>query len=178
MKIDVPTLVVAISLLVVGRVVLSASARHLATIARKQGEALGRVAQNAQRAQALRSLTVSVGNVVLVTVSALMALTAFGINTAALITSAGVIGLAIGFGSQAVVKDFISGLLILLEGQYNIGDNVKIGGMEGEVIRVTARSTVLRNKEGNTFYIANGSVDNVINYSQTELLGEKEATTK
>lgn len=174
MKIDVPTLIVALTLLVVGRVVISAAARRLASIARNRGEALGRVAQNAQRAQALRSLTVSVGNVVLVTVSALMALTAFGINTAALVTSAGVIGLAIGFGSQAVVKDFISGLLILLEGQYNIGDRVKIGSAEGEVIRVTARSTVLRNKEGNTFYIANGSVDNVINYSQANVAPTEE----
>ena len=178
MVINESTLVAALALFIIGRVLVSAGGRRLASIARKQGEVAGRVVENTRRAQALRSISVSVGNVVLVTISALMALTAFGVNTTALLTSAGVIGLAVGFGAQTIVKDFISGLLILLEGQYNIGDKVKIGGAEGEVIRVTARSTVLRNKEGNTFYIANGSVDNVINYSQSELMGEKEAGAK
>lgn len=180
MQINLSTLIAAIALLILGRILISAGGRRLASIARKQGAVVGRVAENTHRAQALRSIVVSVGNVVLATISALMALAAFGVNTTALLTSAGVIGLAVGFGAQTIVKDFISGLLILLEGQYNIGDKVKIGSAEGEVLRVTARSTVLRNKEGNTFYIANGSVDNVVNYSQSaaEVAKEPAASDK
>jgi len=174
MEINVSTLVAALALLVIGRVFISVGARRLARVAREHSGGTGRLAENVHRAQALRTIIVSVGNIVLITITALMALTAFGVNTTALLTSAGVLGLAVGFGAQTIVKDFISGLLILLEGQYNIGDRVKIGSAEGEVLRVTARSTVLRNKEGNTFYIANGSVDNVINYSQSEGGGGKE----
>jgi len=78
----------------------------------------------------------------------------------------GVIGLAIGFGAQSLVKDFVSGLFILVENQYRIGDKVKIGSSEGNVIRITMRSTVLKDEEGKIYYISNGSIKNVINMTQ------------
>jgi small conductance mechanosensitive channel len=90
----------------------------------------------------------------------------FGVDIRPILAGAGVIGLAIGFGAQSLVKDFVSGLFILIENQYDIGDKVKIGSSEGNVIRITMRSTVLRDEEGKTYYISNGSIKDVINMSQ------------
>jgi small conductance mechanosensitive channel len=74
--------------------------------------------------------------------------------------------LAIGFGAQSLVKDFVSGLFILVENQYGIGDKIKIGSFEGNVIKITMRSTVLKNKEGMIYYISNGLIKDVLNMSQ------------
>ena len=95
-----------------------------------------------------------------------MILILFDVDIRPILAGAGVIGLAIGFGAQSLVKDFVSGLFILIENQYNIGDKVKIGSSEGNVIKITMRSTVLRDEEGKTYYISNGSIKGVINMSQ------------
>lgn len=164
------TVLGAIAVLVLGKVLLGVFASRAAEVAKTRGGV--RFAQNARRGQTLKGVLVSVGNVALGIVVAIMFLDAIGVNTTALLASVGVVGLALGFGAQTLVKDFISGILILVEGQYNIGDEVKIGSAEGEVVRVTMRSTVLRNEEGHTFYIANGSVNNVINLSQSRMQAE------
>ena len=64
------------------------------------------------------------------------------------------------------IKDFVSGIFILLENQYAIGDKVKIGSFEGRVLRITMRSTVLKDEEGKVYYMSNGSITNVVNLSQ------------
>jgi len=97
-----------------------------------------------------------------------MTLSLFGVDTTPILAGAGVIGLAIGFGAQSLVKDFVSGLFILVENQYSVGDRVKIGNFEGRVIRITMRSTVLHDDEGKTFYISNGLIKDVTNLSQQE----------
>jgi len=120
-----------------------------------------------QRANTLGKVVVSVGNVVIYTIVLLMVLGMFNFDIRPILAGAGIIGLAVGFGAQSLVKEFVAGLFILIEGQYGVGDKVKIGSMEGKVIRVTMRSTVLKSAEGGTIYLSNGSVNNVINYSQT-----------
>ncbi len=95
-----------------------------------------------------------------------MILNLFGVDIRPILAGVGVLGLAVGFGAQSLVKDFVSGLFILVENQYSIGDTVKIGSFEGEVIRITMRSTVLRDDGGKTFYISNGLIKDVINLSQ------------
>lgn len=87
----------------------------------------------------------------------------FGINLAPIFASAGIIGVAIGFGSQSLVKDFLSGLFIIAENQYRVGDTVEIMGATGIVERVGARSTVIRDDEGNVHYIPNGTIQRVVN---------------
>jgi len=119
-----------------------------------------------QRAETLGKVVVSIGNTVIYTVILLMILEMFGIDIRPILAGAGIIGLAVGFGAQSLVKEFVAGLFILVEGQYGVGDKVKIGSTEGEVVRVTLRSTVLKSKEGGTIYLSNGSVNNVVNYSQ------------
>jgi small conductance mechanosensitive channel len=77
--------------------------------------------------------------------------------------SAGIIGIALGFGAQSVIKDFLSGVFIILENQYRVGDVVDIEGAAGTVERISIRSTVLRDADGNVHYLPNGSVVHVIN---------------
>lgn len=86
-----------------------------------------------------------------------------GIDTAPLFASAGIIGVAIGFGSQALVKDFLSGIFIISENQYRVGDIIDINGSTGTVERIGTRSTVIRDNDGNVHYFPNGSVQHVIN---------------
>ena len=90
-----------------------------------------------------------------------------------ILAGAGVVGVAIGFGAQTLVKDLLSGVFIILEHRYALGDHVKIDIFEGEVVKITMRSTVLRNAEGQTFYISNGSIPKVINSSQDHLEASK-----
>jgi len=124
------------------------------------------VSQKEQRAKTLGNIIITTGNIVIYAVILLMILSLFGIDIRPVLAGAGVIGLAIGFGAQSLVKDFVSGLFILVENQYGIGDTVKIGSFEGKVIRITMRSTVLRNDEGKTYYISNGLIKDVTNMSQ------------
>lgn len=77
--------------------------------------------------------------------------------------SAGLIGVAIGFGAQSLIKDFLSGVFIIIENQYRVGDIVDIEGASGTVERVTIRSTVLRDTSGNVHFLPNGEVIHVIN---------------
>ena len=124
------------------------------------------ISQKEKRAETLGHIIVATGNIVIYLVIALMILSLFRVDIRPILAGAGVIGLAIGFGAQSLVKDFVAGLFILIENQYGIGDKVKIGSFEGQVIRITMRSTVLRDGEGKTFYISNGLIKNLVNLSQ------------
>jgi small conductance mechanosensitive channel len=85
------------------------------------------------------------------------------IDLSLLFTSAGIVGVAVAFGSQTLVKDFLSGLFIVSENQYRVGDYVDINGATGKVEHVGARSTIIRDLDGNVHYIPNGTINHVIN---------------
>ena len=122
--------------------------------------------QKEQRAETLGNIIKSTGNVIIYSVILFMILNLFGVNIGPILASAGIVGVAIGFGAQSLVKDFISGLFILVENQYGINDEVKIGTFEGKVSQITMRTTILKDAEGKTYYIPNGAIDKVINLSQ------------
>ncbi len=86
-----------------------------------------------------------------------------GTVLAPLFASAGIVGIALGFGAQSLIKDFLSGIFIISENQYRIGDIVEIEGASGTVERIGTRSTVLRDADGNVHYFPNGMVQHVIN---------------
>ena len=119
-----------------------------------------------KRMQTLGDIIISTGNIVIYIAVFLMLLKLFGIDITPILAGVGIIGLAVGFGAQSLVKDFVSGLFILIENQYSIGDKVKIGTFEGKVKKISMRSTVLRDNEGKTFYISNGLIKDVTNFSQ------------
>ena len=147
-----------------GRIILKLLVKRLIRIVDDGDEK--HVSQKEKRAETLGRIIVTTGNIVIYVVILLMILSLFGVNITPILAGAGVVGLAIGFGAQSLVKDFVSGLFILVENQYSINDKVKIGSFEGRVIRITMRSTVLLNDEGETFYISNGLIKDVTNLSQ------------
>ena len=85
------------------------------------------------------------------------------VSLAPLFASAGILGVAFGFGAQSLVQDFLSGLFIISENQYRVGDIIDIEGASGTVERIGARSTVLRDADGNVHYFPNGMIQHVIN---------------
>jgi len=115
------------------------------------------------RTETLRHFVRSFGKVVLGVV--MVVLVAIDLNLwsdlTPLLASAGIAGLAIGFGAQSLVKDFISGFFVLLEDQYGVGETIRIGSQEGIVEEMTLRVTVLRNASGELHVIPNGSVQTV-----------------
>lgn len=87
----------------------------------------------------------------------------FGIDLTPLLAGAGVLGVALGFGAQSLIRDFLSGLFIILENQYRVGDVVDLEGSAGTVEQITIRSTVIRDADGSVHYIPNGNIMRVIN---------------
>ncbi len=102
----------------------------------------------------------------------MLVLAELGINIAPLIASAGIIGLAIGFGAQTLVKDAIAGVFLLLESHYDIGDRVKLSGVEGDVVGLSLRRTTLRSDDGAVHTIPNGSITVTSNLSEVGAEGE------
>jgi len=111
----------------------------------------------------------SVAGFVLGFVAVLMMLQAVGIRVETLLATAGVAGVAVGFGAQKLVRDMISGFFILAEDQYGIGDFVTIGGASGTVEELGMRTTRIREKTGRLVILSNGDIAQVINHSRGRL---------
>lgn len=102
---------------------------------------------------------------------ALILLSGYGVNVTVLLASAGVIGIAVAFGTQAIVKDFIAGLLILFEKTFLLGELVTIAGFTGTVKEIGLRTTKLEDWKGAYLIINNGDISSVVNYSRDNSLG-------
>jgi small conductance mechanosensitive channel len=121
----------------------------------------GRPSRVENRTETLRHIVGSFGKIVIWGIAVLMIIREFKVDTGPLLTGAGILGLAVGFGAQSLVKDVISGFFILFEDQYGVGDSIRIGDMEGVVEHMTLRVTILRNFEGHVHLIPNGSVSSL-----------------
>ena len=104
--------------------------------------------------------------VVILAVAAFMVLEKLGVPVAPVLTAAGVVGLAVGFGAQNLVQDFISGFFLLLEDQVRVGDVVSIGDKGGLVEKVTLRMVILRDQAGSVHFIRNGKIDVITNMTK------------
>nr|WP_229716012.1 mechanosensitive ion channel family protein [Mangrovihabitans endophyticus] len=119
-----------------------------------------------QRAEAIGSVLRSFVTATVFSLAALLVLGEFGFNLGPLLASAGIVGVALGFGSQSLVKDLIAGLFMLLEDQYGVGDTVDLGEAIGVVETVGLRITTVRDAQGVLWYIRNGEIIRVGNKSQ------------
>jgi small conductance mechanosensitive channel len=119
-----------------------------------------------QRTVTLAAVLRNVSSVIIYGLAALLCLGEFDINLGPLIAGAGIAGVAIGFGAQSLVRDFLSGIFIVLEDQYGVGDNVSLGEAAGTVERVTLRTTWLRAMDGTLWVVPNGEIRRVANHSQ------------
>jgi len=123
-------------------------------------------ARRTQRAEAIGSVLRSFSSFVILGIAVVLVLGELGVNLAPIIASAGVIGVALGFGAQNLVKDFIAGIGIILEDQYGVGDVVDLGEASGTVEAVGLRTTRLRDAHGVVWYARNGEIQRVGNKSQ------------
>jgi small-conductance mechanosensitive channel len=123
-------------------------------------------ARRAQRARTVGSVIRNAATIVIFGTAFTMVLGQFGVNLAPVLASAGVLGLAVGFGAQNLVKDFLSGIFMLLEDQYGVGDHVDLGDAVGTIERVGLRTTTVRDVTGMVWYVRNGTIERVGNGSQ------------
>ena len=123
-------------------------------------------ARRAQRAKTIGSLLDSVASFVIWIIAALMVLGELAINIGPLIAGAGIVGIAFGFGAQNLVRDFLSGIFMLIEDQYGVGDIIDVGPATGTVENISLRTTRLRDVNGIVWHVPNGQISRVGNKSQ------------
>ena len=119
-----------------------------------------------QKAKTLSQVTETTGRIVILTLTGLTILTLSGRDVTPLLASAGIAGVAIGFGAQNLIKDWLGGFFILLENQYSVDDVIKVGDHSGTVERLDLRRTVLRSLDGSVIVIPNGEVRTVTNLTK------------
>lgn len=136
-----------------------------------------------KRRQTVASLVVNIWRILVIVTAAVSVLKIFfpAIDFTPLFASAGIVGIAIAFGAQTLVKDFLTGVFIITENQYRVGDYVTINDADGRVEHIGTRSTVIRDDNGNVHYLPNGSIIHVINktmgYSKVHFTLLLDATT-
>jgi len=123
-------------------------------------------ARRAQRARTLDTVLRSTTTILIASIALFLVLDQLGVNIAPFIASAGIVGVALGFGAQSLVKDFLTGTFMLLEDQYGVGDVIDAGPASGTVEAVTLRVTKIRDADGTLWYIPNGSMLRVGNKTQ------------
>lgn len=123
--------------------------------------------EDEQRVETVSGAVSKVARVVIIIIAIAIILSELGIEVGPLIAGAGIIGITIGFGAQSLIKDVLRGLLIIVENQFTKGDIVKVGDLFGEVIDISLRFTVLRDREGVQHYIPNGQLTIVSNYTKS-----------
>jgi small-conductance mechanosensitive channel len=119
-----------------------------------------------KRTQTLGSIVRYVLIIAIIIVAAMTLLKGLGVEIAPILAAAGIVGLAVGFGAQSLVKDVISGFFILLEDQIRVGDVVEISGKGGLVEKINLKTTILRDLAGNVHYVPNGHIDVVTNMTK------------
>ena len=129
-------------------------------------QAFGSNERKDQRSSTISAVLNTITSLIIWGTAILMSLTVLGVNIGPLLASAGIAGVALGFGAQTLVKDYISGLFLIIEDQYGIGDDVEIGTVRGKVEAVALRTTRVRDEAGVLWYIRNGEILNVANFSQ------------
>ena len=148
----------------VGNRAINRAVAKLSAVDLKPGP--GVVARQAERAKTIGTVLTSAFNGIVWLIAVTMIVGEFGFNLGPVIASAGVVGVAVGLGSQTLVKDFISGIFMLIEDQYGVGDVVKVGDVEGIVESVGLRVTTVRDKKGTLWFLRNGEILVVGNQSK------------
>ncbi|MEP9383988.1 mechanosensitive ion channel family protein [Nocardioides sp. KR10-350] len=135
-------------------------------LADRFADRLSTSARRVQRTKTMGGMLKSVVTGIIFVIFGTMTLGELGINIAPIIASAGIIGLALGFGAQSLVKDYLSGICMIFEDQYGVGDVVNVGAASGTVEAVSLRVTRLRALDGTVWYVPNGEILSVGNMSQ------------
>ena len=119
-----------------------------------------------RRLRTLSSVIRAAGSTLIVVFAAFESLATVGVNITPLIASAGVVGLAIGFGAQTLVKDIITGFFLLVEDQFDEGDEIEIAGKKGNVSKITLRTIWLKEENGTIHVVPAGAITTVSNFTR------------
>ncbi len=122
--------------------------------------------RSTQRTRTVGTVVGNVASIMVYLIGIGMALAEFGVNLGPLIAGAGIVGVALGFGAQSLVKDFLSGIFMFIEDQYGVGDIIDVGEASGVVEVVNLRTTRIRDVEGTLWHVPNGEIRRVANKSQ------------
>ena len=125
------------------------------------------VARQKERARTISGVLAATLISVVWVVATGMALSEFGFNLGPLLASAGILGISLGLGAQTLVRDILSGIFMLIEDQYGVGDSVDVLDIKGTVEKVGLRVTTVRDKDGTLWYLRNGEILKVGNQSQS-----------
>ncbi len=162
----VPILVILVASFIAFWVIKTALRRVVAQYVRVRGKGRHAKLWFENRTKTLSAIISSTLGVLLFVVALFMILSEVGVDIGPLLAGAGVLGIAVGFGAQSLIKDLLGGLFILLEDQFNKGDVVKIAGIAGLVEEVNLRRTVLRDLDGIVHVIPNGVISTASNYTR------------
>ena len=124
--------------------------------------------RRAQRAATISSVLRNLASILVWTIAVLIVLGEIGVDLAPLIASAGIAGVALAFGTQSIVRDYLSGMFVVLEDQYGVGDEIDTGVATGTVEWVSLRMTRLRDADGVAWHVPNGEIKRVANFSQRQ----------
>ena len=160
---QVPKIVAVLIIAFILSRLLKLITRHLTELSHRQDLPSS---VRSQQLRTLSSVTYSIGLFVILFIASMQVLALLGVNPGPLLASAGIAGLAIGFGAQTLVKDFINGFFILAENQYDIGDTVRIAGVQGAVEIMTLRRTVLRDVDGTVHTVPSSGIQVVSNLTR------------
>jgi small-conductance mechanosensitive channel len=161
------------------RIGLSAAARHVLDRRDRQAEETGLTPMEMERrVVTLQRLAGRTVGVVIVIVAALMVLDLFAIDIGPAVAGLGVLGVAVGFGAQTLIRDWLAGIFIVTENQYSAGDLVRIAGVEGVVEDLSLRRTTLREPDGTLHTVPNGQIIVASNLSRRQPATEPEDGTE
>lgn len=164
--------IIVVVALLLNRIGRRAVTRSVERLGSASGDASGRLMSErtreraSQRADTIGSLVRSLVTVLVYGIAGLMILDLFGISIVPVIASAGILGLAFGFGAQSVVEDMLRGVFMLAEDQFGVGDRIDVGSVNGYVERVTLRTTVVKDPNGVVWHVPNSQIDYVANETQ------------
>jgi small-conductance mechanosensitive channel len=162
LRADLPRLLAILVLAFILQRIVNFFVKRMLRLAERQSGNYQRASQLRTMATILRATSYSViGFIVLLHI-----LSIFNINLTPWLASAGVVGIGIGLGAQSIFKDVLNGIFILVENQYNVGDVVKIAGLQGTVENLTLRCTTLRDGDGTVYIIPNSQIATVSNLSR------------
>ncbi len=160
---DAPKILAVIVIAFLLTRMLKMISRRLASYSQSQGLPSG---VRSQQMRTLSGIIYSVGSTLIAFLAAMQVLQVLNINMGPLLASAGIAGLAVGFGAQTLVKDVINGFFILVENQFDVGDVIKITNVQGTVERMTLRCTILRDADGTVHTIPNSTITTVSNMTR------------
>jgi len=166
--IDLGSRLLKVALIIVGAIIIYRIGRAIISGFFKRQT--GRFKMAEKKINTLNALSQSILSYILYFIAGIMILEEFGVNTTSLITTAGIGGVAIGFGAQSLVKDVITGFFILLEDQYEVGERITIDNITGTVEEFGLRTTKIRGFNGDLTIIPNGQILKVINHTRGNTL--------